>query len=65
GLEDLTSSLLREMAPNVPVGALKVMKPRASVKSRESEGGTGPRAVAKQIKQATVLVRAEGFEKPY
>ncbi|MCH8979044.1 MAG: argininosuccinate lyase [Armatimonadetes bacterium] len=65
GLEELTPSVLREIAPSVPVGALKVLKPRASVKSRESEGGTGPRAVAKQLKLAGALLGEDGFASPY
>ena len=65
GLEDLTPELLKKIAPKVPKEALKVLDPRASVNSRESEGGTGPKAVAKQIRQAKALLKAEGFKKPY
>ncbi len=65
GLEDLTPELLKKIAPKVPKEALKVLDPRASVNSRESEGGTGPKAVAKQLKQAKALLKAEGFKKPY
>ncbi|MEX2244848.1 MAG: argininosuccinate lyase [Fimbriimonadaceae bacterium] len=65
GLEDLTPDLLKKIAPKVPKEALKVLDPRASVNSRESEGGTGPKAVAKQIRQAKALLQAEGFKKPY
>lgn len=65
GLEDLTPELLKEIAPKVPKEALKVLDPRASVNSRESEGGTGPKAVAKQLRQAKALLKAEGFKKPY
>jgi argininosuccinate lyase len=65
GLEDLAPELLKKIAPKVPKEALKVLDPRASVNSRESEGGTGPKAVAKQIRQAKALLKAEGFKKPY
>ncbi len=65
GLEDLTPELLKKIAPKVPKEALKVLDPRASVNSRESEGGTGPKAVAKQLRQAKALLKAEGFKKPY
>ncbi len=65
GLEDLTPELLKKIAPKVPKEALKVLDPRASVNSRESEGGTGPKAVAKQLRQAAALLKQEGFRKPY
>jgi argininosuccinate lyase len=65
GLEDLTPELLKKIAPKVPREALKVLDPRASVNSRESEGGTGPKAVAKQLRQAKALLKADGFKKPY
>jgi argininosuccinate lyase len=65
GLEELTPELLKKIAPKVPKEALKVFDPRASVNSRESEGGTGPKAVAKQLRQAKSLLKQEGFKKPY
>jgi argininosuccinate lyase len=65
GLEDLTPELLKKIAPKVPKEALQVLDPRASVNSRESEGGTGPKAVAKQLRQAKALFKQEGFKKPY
>lgn len=65
GLEDLTPDLLKRIAPKVPKEALSVLDPRASVNSRESEGGTGPKAVAKQLRQAKALLKQEGFKKPY
>jgi argininosuccinate lyase len=65
GLEELTPKLLKEIAPTVSPEALKVLSPEASVRSRESEGGTGPKSVAKQIRRAKALLNAEGFTKPY
>ena len=65
GLEELTPELLKKIAPKVPKEALKVLDPRACVSSRESEGGTGPKAVAKQLRLAKALLKAEGFKKPY
>jgi argininosuccinate lyase len=65
GLEELTPELLKKIAPKVPKEALNVLDPRASVNSRESEGGTGPKAVAKQLRQAKALLKQEGFKKPY
>jgi argininosuccinate lyase len=65
GLEDLTPKLLKEIAPKIPADALKVLSPEASIKSRESEGGTGPKSVARQLRQAKTLLKAEGFKRPY
>jgi argininosuccinate lyase len=65
GLEDLTPELLRKIAPKVPSQALRVVDPFTSARSRESEGGTGPKAVAKQLRQAKRLLAADGFKRPY
>lgn len=44
---------------------LRLPSARESVRSRESYGGTGPRAMARQIREAARAHRARGFKKPY
>lgn len=61
-LEDLTEVSLREIAPEVPVGALAVLSPEGSVRRRESLGGPGPTAMAAQIAHARRLLDRAGFE---
>jgi argininosuccinate lyase len=60
-LEDLTESSLREIAPEVPVGALEVLSAEGSVRRRESLGGPGPKAMAKQLAHARRLLSEPGF----
>lgn len=56
GLEDLTPSLLREIAPSAPPEALEGLDPASSVARRESQGGTGPASVEFQIARAQHLL---------
>ena len=60
-LEDLTEELLRQIAPEVPVGALDVLSAEGSVRRRESLGGPGPKAIAAQITHARRLLAEPGF----
>ncbi len=60
-LEDLTPESLREIAPEVPVGALDVLSPEGSVRRRESLGGPGPKAMAAQLAHARRLLDEPGF----
>lgn len=60
-LEDLSPALLAEIAPDVPVEALNVLSPAASVSRRESLGGPGPKAIAAQIEHARRILETEGF----
>ena len=65
GLEDLTEQTLSEINPDIPVEALGVLSPEGSVARKESYGGTGPKAVEKQIALATELWNLDGFPRPY
>lgn len=60
-LEDLTKSLLAEIDARVPMEALTVLNPKDSVRSRESYGGPGPKALAVQLKQAKSALADPGF----
>jgi len=60
-LERLTPALLARLAPEVPTEMLRVLKARDSVRRRESFGGTGPKAMATQIRRARRLAGKEGF----
>lgn len=60
-LEDLTESSLKEIAPEVPAGALEVLSAEGSVRRRESLGGPGPKAMAAQIAHARRLWEEPGF----
>jgi argininosuccinate lyase len=62
-LEDLTPSLLAEIAPEVDPKALSVLSAPESVKRRESLGGPGPNAMARQIEHAKRLYNSSLFEK--
>ncbi len=61
-LEDLTPSLLGEIAPEVDVNALTVISADESVRRRESLGGPGPNAIAVQIQHAKRLYASSRFE---
>ena len=65
GLEELRESTLTEINPKIPVEALGVLSPEGSVGRKESYGGTGPKAVEKQIELATELWNLDGFPRPY
>jgi argininosuccinate lyase len=60
-LEDLTAVALREIAPEVPAEALRVLQPEESVRRRESFGGTGPEALRIQMEHAADLLDEPGF----
>ena len=60
-LEDLTVESLRQIAPEVPAGALDVLSAEGSVRRRESLGGPGPKAIAAQIAHARRLLDEPGF----
>lgn len=62
-LEDLTPETLAEIAPDVPVAALGVLKPEDSYKRRESLGGPGPNAMSAQIAHAQRVLETTGFPK--
>ena len=62
-LEDMTQEILNEIAPEIPSEALNVLKPEDSVRRRESYGGPGPKAMAKQLELAGVLHQDRGFSK--
>lgn len=64
GLEDLSPTLLAELAPTVPVEALAVLRPTRSALSRNSPGGPGRTAMTAQFKRAKALLSKEGFRDP-
>lgn len=64
-LEDLTACDLAEIDTRLPVSVLASLSPEASIASRESYGGTGPRAVAQQLAEAQKLLEEPSFERPY
>ena len=65
GLEDLDEAKLKEIAPNVPAEALRVLTPEASFAWRESFGATGPKAVAQQIALANEVFENPEFKTPF
>jgi argininosuccinate lyase len=62
-LEQLDAETLHQIAAEIPVAALGVLKPQDSVNRRESYGGPGPKAMAQQIKEAEELLNLRGFER--
>jgi argininosuccinate lyase len=62
-LEELDEARLREIAPEAPAEALRVLQPEESVRRRESLGGPGPHAMEKQLAHAHWLHKCEGFPK--
>ncbi len=60
-LEDLSEETLRQIAPEVPVEALAVLSPEASVARRESLGAPGPKAMDSQLAHARGLLDLTGF----
>lgn len=64
-LDRLDAERLRLVAPEAPAEVLEALKPERSVRSRESFGGTGPRAFGAQLRRAGLLLRREGFHEPY
>lgn len=62
-LEDLTAEILHEIDSSIPVDALRVLTAEGSVARRESYGGPGPKAMAKQIEEAKELYELRGFER--
>ncbi|MBC8063944.1 MAG: argininosuccinate lyase [Chlorobia bacterium] len=62
-LEDLDAARLNEIAPDVPVAALEVLSPAASIQRRESLGAPGPLAMEKQLTHAQWILECEGFPK--
>ena len=61
-LDDLDEKTLHEIAPEISVDALSVLKPEDSVRRRESFGGPGPKAMDDQLRRANVLYEDRGFE---
>ncbi|MCH8273362.1 MAG: argininosuccinate lyase [Armatimonadetes bacterium] len=61
--EDLTPERLRKLVPEIPAELLKVLDLEETVRSRESFGGTGPRAMARQLRRARTLLRQPGFKR--
>lgn len=61
GLEDLGPAILDEIAPGVPASALEGLDPQSSVQRRETQGGTGPKAVQVQLNLAKSLLGAENI----
>lgn len=62
-LEDLDEEKLSRIAPEVPSKALSVFAAENSVRSRESLGGPGPRAMEDQISHAQQVFEVIGFPK--
>lgn len=60
-LEDLTEETLQEIAPEIPVDALKVLQPSGSVQRRESYGAPGPKAMQVQLDHARMVWETIGF----
>ncbi len=62
-LEDLSAQTLSEIAPEVPAAALGVLAPEESVRRRESLGGPGPKALARQFEHARKLFQEPQFSR--
>jgi argininosuccinate lyase len=62
-LEQLDEQTLSLADASVPVEALSVLQPAESVRRRESLGGPGPLAMARQLSHARTLLETPGFAK--
>lgn len=63
-LEALDAAGLAEVAPKAPPDTVDVLRPEGSVASRESYGGPGPKAMARQLEEAAGALAAPGFPRP-
>ncbi|MDI9639928.1 argininosuccinate lyase [Kamptonema cortianum] len=63
GLEELRAEDLESISPEIPKSILESTAPEISRLKRESEGGTGPEAVERQLTLATRMLDESNFNR--